>query len=167
MNARMGPERVLVAVLGLLLFTYGATGLVFSGAEFGGNPIDGTTDGETWLGAEGNGWTFISFMTSGVLLLAASAARATAKTAAVVFGLLLGALAVIALVDGDDVLGTLAANGWTALVWGVAAWMLLAIGLAPGRPRYPATATPMDETPHAETRFDRSSSRDRVGGHFR
>ena len=163
MTERIHPERVLVAVIGLLLFAYGVTGLVFSDVEFGGDPLDGTVNGETWLGAEGNGWTFLSFMLGGVVLFAASATRIAAKTAAVVIGLLCGAASVIALVDGDDVFGSLAANGPTTLIWGVAALLLLAIGLAPtGRGRERDEVTTIDHTEPSEARFRRARSADRV-----
>jgi hypothetical protein len=165
MTVREQPERALVALLGLLLFFYGLTGVVFSDAEFGGNPIDGTVDGETWLGIEGNAWTFVLFLVAGGVLFGASARRIAAKAAAVTIGLLLGAAAVIALVDGDDVLGTLAANGPTMLVWGVAALVLLAIGLAPTAPRKEeATFSAVNNQEAAPPpRFRGAKPRDRLG----
>ena len=162
MSARNHPERVLVAVVGLVLFAYGVTGLVFSEAEFGGDPVDGTTQGDTWLRAEGNGWTFLSWMAAGVVLFGASSSRMAAKTAAMVIALLFGAAAVLALIDGDDVLGTLAPNDTTALGWGVAALLLLVIGLVPARPRDPDDWTQLDATAPAETRFRRARPVDRV-----
>jgi hypothetical protein len=164
MRIREQPERALVALLGLLFFFYGLTGLLLSGAEFGGDPIGGTVNGETWLGIEGNAWTFVLFLVAGGVLFGASATRITAKTAAVAIGLLFGAAAVVALVDGDDVLGALAANGATALVWGVAALVLLAIGLAPTAPRKDeATWSAVDgaEAPPASG-FGRAEPRDRL-----
>ena len=46
-------------------------------------------------------------------------------------GLALGAAAVIAMIDGDDVFGIFAANGLTELVWGIAAAILLVLALLP------------------------------------
>lgn len=166
MRLREQPERALVALLGLLLFCFGLGGLVFSGAEFGGNPPDGTVNGETWLGVEGNAWTFLLFMAAGGILFGASATRLAAKAAAVTIGVILGAAAVIALSDGNDVFGALAANGPTALVWGVAAVLLLIIGFAPSSPRRDeatwsaAEVEPVDG--QATSRFRRDQPRDRL-----
>lgn len=82
MRLREQPERALVALVGLLLFFYGLTGLVFSGAELGGDPLEGTVNGETWLGIEGNAWTFVLFLVAGGVLFGASATRLAAKAGA-------------------------------------------------------------------------------------
>ena len=166
MRLRDQPERPLVGLLGMLFFIYGLTALLFSGAEFGGNPIDGTVSGETWLGIEGNAWTFVLFMAAGVVLFGVSATRIAAKAGAITIGLLLGAGAVIASVDGEDVFGTLAANGPTALVWGVGAVVLMLIGLAPTSPRKDeatwSTAGLKDVDVPQDPRFRRSEPRDRL-----
>lgn len=124
-----------VAVAGLLLCAYGITGLLFGGSGFATDAIDGTVDGETWLGIEGNGWTNVLFTAAGAVLLVASPAHWTAKSMAVVVGLALGAAAVIAVIDGEDVLGIFAANGWTMVAWGAAAIVLLALAAVPRAPR--------------------------------
>jgi hypothetical protein len=125
-TARRSIVGVAAAVLGLALVAYGITGLIFGSADFDADP-GGTVAGDTWLGIEGNGWTNALFVAAGVLLILGSPAPLGAVMALVVTGLVLGAAAIIALVDGDDVFGILAANGWTMLAWGVAAIVLLAV----------------------------------------
>ena len=114
-----------VAALGLVLVAYGITGLIFGSAEFDTDP-GGTVAGDTWLGIEVNGWTNALFVGAGVLLILGSPTRLGAVMAMVASGLGLGAAAIIALFDGDDVFGIFAADGWTMLAWGVAAIALLA-----------------------------------------
>jgi hypothetical protein len=116
---------VAAAGLGLVLVAYGITGLIFGGADFDTDP-GGTVAGDTWLGIEGNGWTNALFVTAGVLLILGSPAPVGSVMALVVAGLVLGAAAVTALIDGDDVFGVFAANSWTMLTWSVAAIVLIA-----------------------------------------
>jgi hypothetical protein len=116
-----------VALVGLLLLAYGITGLVFTSSDFATDAVDGTVNGDIWLGIEGNGWTNLLFLAAGAILIVASRARRTAKPIAALVALALGAAGVIAVFDGDDVLGVFAANGWTMLAWGAAAVVLLAL----------------------------------------
>src|ERR671911_185542 len=109
-------------IIGIALLAYGITGLIFGGNGFSADPVDGTVNGSTWLGLEGNGWTNLLF---------GAPLHWGAKTLALVVGLVLGAASVISLVDGDDVFGIFAANGLTKLVWGIAAAVLLVIALLP------------------------------------
>jgi hypothetical protein len=161
MTAQHQAERVLVALLGLALFAFGFAGLVLTEAEFRGDPLAGTVNGETWLGVEGNGWTFFSFMAAGIVLFAASATRPAAKMTALVVGLVLATLAAITLIDGSDVLGVLAANDATALVWAGVALLLVFTGLTPRAPEHVDGSTPMDETPRSKARFEREEPRER------
>jgi hypothetical protein len=118
-------------IIGIALLAYGITGLIFGGNGFTAEPVDGTVNGSTWLGLEGNGWTNVLFAGSGALLLFGAPLHWGAKTLALVVGLVLGAASVISLVDGQDVFGIFAANGLTKLVWGVAAAVLLVVALLP------------------------------------
>jgi hypothetical protein len=124
-TSRRSLVGVAVAVLGLVLVAYGITGLIFGSAEFETDP-GGTVAGDSWLGIEGNGWTNALFVAAGVLLILGSPAPLGSVMALVLAGLMLGAAAIIALIDGDDVFGVFAADGWTMLAWGVAALVLLA-----------------------------------------
>ena len=71
---------------------------------------DGMLQGEGFLGFEVNGWHNIVHLASGVLLLAACRRRGPAKTVALAFGLVYGVVAVIGLIDGNDVLGLIPVN---------------------------------------------------------
>jgi hypothetical protein len=118
-------------IIGIALLAYGITGLIFGGNGFNATPVDGTVNGSTWLGLEGNGWTNLLFAGSGALLLFGAPLHWGAKSLALIVGLVLGAASVISLVDGQDVFGIFAANGLTKLVWGIAAAVLLLVALLP------------------------------------
>ena len=120
-----------VLVVGLALLIYGVLALLFGGHGFEMDPVSGTETGKTFLGLEGNGWTNQLFIGSGALLVFGSPTHWGAKSLSLIVGLVLGAASVIALVDGDDVFGIFAANGLTALVWGVAAAILIVLAVLP------------------------------------
>lgn len=127
MSLAKGP----VALIGMALLAYGITGLLFGGRGFTIDVPSGTINGETWLGLEVNGWSNLLFIAAGALLLFGAPVHWGAKSMSMIVGLALGAASVIALVDGDDVLGIFAANGLTKLVWGLAAGVLLILALLP------------------------------------
>lgn len=66
--------------------------------------------GDGFLGFEVNAWHNIVHVLSGVVLLAAFRRRSGAKAVAVVLGAVYGVVAVIGLIDGNDVLGILPVN---------------------------------------------------------
>ena len=72
---------------------------------------DGTLQGDGFLGFEVNAWHNIVHVLSGLVLLAAFRRRGAAKTVALAFGLVYGAVAIIGLIDGNDVLGIIPVNG--------------------------------------------------------
>jgi hypothetical protein len=148
----ISPESVLAMVIGSVLLLYGLLALLLGGSDLGAEFPDGTVNGESWLGIEGNGWTNLLFMTSGVLLIACSPRRAAAKTAATSVGLVLGAAAAIAIADGDDVLGIFAANGGTMAAWGFSAVALILVALIPRR-------SEPGEEPDWKLRDERSTAR--------
>jgi hypothetical protein len=120
-----------VALLGMASLVFGILGFVFGGQSFSVDIPDGTIEGETFLGLEGNGWTNLLFIGAGALLLFGAPLHWGAKSMGIIVGLGAGAASVIALVDGDDVLGIFAANGLTKLVWGAASIALLVLALLP------------------------------------
>ena len=125
-------------LLGLAALVYGISALIFGGHSFTVDVPSGTVEGETWLGLEVNAWSSLLFIGAGALLLFGAPLHWGAKALSLIVGLALGAASVIALVDGDDVLGIFAANGLTKLVWGVAAAVLLVLALLPrvgGKPK--------------------------------
>ncbi len=119
-------------IIGSLLLAFGLLAFLADGDS----PTDGFPDGtitniETFLGIGVNDWTAFFTATAGGLLLFGAAQHLLAKTMSLIVGLALGACSVIALVDGDDVLGLAGANGWTKLGWGAAAIALLVNALLP------------------------------------
>jgi hypothetical protein len=146
-----------VSIVGMILLAYGVTGLIFGGNNFDSSPLDGTVDGDTWLGIEGNGWSNLLAIGAGGVLLFGAQLHWAAKTTAIVVGLGFAAAAIIALVDGgDDVLGIFAANDATILAWAITAAVLVVIGLLPrvGRKTDETPVVASTDSP-AESRFDR------------
>ena len=79
-----------------------------------------------------DGWTGLLTAAAGGLLLFGAAQHLLAKTMSLIVGIALGAAAVIALISGN-VLGLAAANGWTEILWGGSAAILLFNTLIPRR----------------------------------
>jgi hypothetical protein len=120
-----------VGIIGMILLAYGVTALVFGGRSFTTQALDGTVNGETWLGLEVNGWSDLLFIGTGAALMFGAPLHWGAKSLSLIVGLVFAAAAVISFVDGDDVLGIFAANGRTTLVWAIAAAVLIVLALLP------------------------------------
>src|SRR4051812_25893170 len=92
----VGPTLVLVGILGF-----------FAESRFdtasGGDP--GALDGHDFIIFEVNGWHNVVHILTGALLLLGVARHALAKTVLIVFGVGYGAVSVLGLIDGKDVLG--------------------------------------------------------------
>jgi hypothetical protein len=148
-----------VAIIGVAALALGILGFVFADRSFTFDFPSGTVEGDTFLGIEGNGWTWIMFAAAGLLLLLGSPIHWGAKSMAFIVGVALGVGALIALSDGNDVLGIIATNNWTKLLMGAAGAALVLLSMAPrvGRRRGgPPAATRRDrEEIEAERRFDR------------
>ena len=126
-----GPAYIIgtiLAVFGLILLLSGGDNPVNFATD--GFPDDDVANGDKFIGFEWNGWTAWITIAAGVLLLFGAAQHALAKAFSLTIGLVLGACAVIALIDGD-VLGLAAANWATELGWGIAAVLLVLNVLAP------------------------------------
>jgi hypothetical protein len=150
-----------VSIIGMILLAYGVTGLIFGGNNFDSSPLDGTVNGDTWLGIEGNGWSNLLAIGAGGILLFGAQLHWAAKTTALVVGLGFAAAAIIALVaGGDDVLGIFAANDATILAWAITAAVLVVVGLLP-RVGRKTEDTPVVASTAAPTvsRFDREPER--------
>src|SRR3954453_637827 len=91
--------------------------------------------GTKFLGIEVNGWTAFFSIAAGALLLFGAAQHHLAKLMSLLVGLALAACAVIAIIDGQDVLGLAAANFWTKLGFAVAGGLMLLNALMPRRTR--------------------------------
>jgi hypothetical protein len=120
-----------VGIIGAVLLAGGILGLLFGSTNFEMNAPNGDVTGGTWLGIEGNGWTWLLFAASGLILLMSAPMHWSAKTMAMVVGLVMAAAAIIAIVDGSDVLGIFAANGLTMLAFGAAAVACLIVAMLP------------------------------------
>lgn len=142
-----------VGIIGAVLLAGGILGLLFGSTDFAQNAPDGDVTGGTWLGIEGNGWTWLLFAGGGLLLLLSAPMHWSAKTMAMIVGLVMAAAAIIAIVDGSDVLGIFAANGMTMLAFGAAAVACLIVAMLPrvGRKRDHDVVVDRDR----DSRFDR------------
>ena len=120
-----------VGIIGIVLLAGGILGLLFGSTDFTMDAPNGDVSGSTWLGIEGNGWTWLLFAGGGLLLLLSAPMHWSAKTMAMIVGLVMAAAAIIAIVDGSDVLGIFAANGMTMLAFGAAAVACLIVSMMP------------------------------------
>ena len=120
-----------VGLVGLVLLAYGITALIFGGHGFAQHVLNGAVHGKTWLGLEVNGWSGLVFIAAGLLLLLSAPLHFTAKGISLIVGIALGAIAVIAAVNGHGALGLFAANHLTEIVWGAGAVLLIGLSLLP------------------------------------
>lgn len=128
-------------VAGSLLVAFGLAALLKNNdfPSFSASFPDAEQQGTNFLGFEVNGWTAFFCITAGALLLFGAAQHHLAKMMSLIVGLALGACAVIAAIDGQDVLGLAAANFWTKVGWAIAAGVLVINSLMPRRTREVAT----------------------------
>jgi Domain of unknown function (DUF4383) len=132
-------------IAGSILVAFGLASLLKNNdfPSFSSSFPDGEVQGTNFLGFEVNGWTAFFSITAGALLLFGAAQHHLAKMMSLLVGLALAACAVIAVIDGQDVLGLAAANFWTKLGFAVAGGVLLVNALMPRttRRREVGTAT--------------------------
>jgi hypothetical protein len=103
---RRTPAQWYCLLAGLSLLLAGIFGFV-SDSNF--DTGDGV-QGDLFLGFEVNAIHNLIHVASGLVLLAASPKRAPARAIALAFGLVYGLVAIIGLVDGEDVLGLIPIN---------------------------------------------------------
>ena len=113
----MTPAQLYCLIAGLALLLAGIFGF-FADATFdlsttsdpeGGN-VGGMLQGDSFLGFEVNGWHNVVHLLSGLVLLSVFRNRKAAKTVALAFGLVYAIVAIIGLIDGNDVLGIIPVN---------------------------------------------------------
>jgi hypothetical protein len=140
-----------VAIIGALSLALGILGFIFASQSFTMHPPSGTVNGATFLGIEGNGWTWALFAAGGLLLLLGAPIHWGAKSMAFIVGVAYGVGALIALSDGTDILGIFATNNWTKLVMGAAAVALVLLSMMPrvGRRRGAPPATRREPAPRS------------------
>ncbi len=100
------PAQLYCLLAGAALLLAGIAGFIVDATFDTGGGIDG----DKLIAFEVNGWHNIVHIASGIVLLASSAKRASAKTVALLFGIVYGAVSIIGLVDGETVLGLLPVN---------------------------------------------------------
>ena len=105
-DRRRTPAQWYCLLAGLSLLLAGVLGFIVDSAFDTGQGIQG----DELLVFEVNGWHNLVHIASGLLLLAASPKRASARTVAIAFGLVYGLVAIIGLIDGEDVLGIFPVN---------------------------------------------------------
>jgi hypothetical protein len=120
-----------VALVGLASLALGVLGFIFASRSFSFDAPSGTVQGTTFIGIGGNGWTWVVFAAAGLLLLLGSRVHWGAKSMAFIVGVVFVVGALIALSDGDDILGVVATNNWTKLILGAAGAGLIILSMLP------------------------------------
>ena len=145
-------------IAGSILVAFGLASLLKNNdfPSFSSSFPDGEVQGTNFLGFEVNGWTAFFSITAGALLLFGAAQHHLAKMMSLLVGLALAACAVIAVIDGQDVLGLAAANFWTKLGFAVAGGVLLVNALMPRTTRRREVATAAPDHRRAASRFSRT-----------
>jgi hypothetical protein len=105
-RAARTPAQWYCLLAGAALLLAGVLGFI-SDSEF--DTGDGV-QGDRFLGFEVNGIHNLIHVASGLVLLAASPRRASARAVAIGFGLVYGLVAIVGLIDGEDVLGLIPIN---------------------------------------------------------
>ncbi len=101
------PAQWLAYLGGAVLVLVGVIGFIADSSFTTGNGIDG----DKLLGIfEVNGFHNLVHIASGLLLLSVFRNRTAAKTVALAFGIVYGIVALIGLIDGNDVLGLIPVN---------------------------------------------------------
>jgi hypothetical protein len=103
---RRTPAQGYCLLAGAALLLAGAFGFISDSSFDTGDGIQG----ERFLGFEVNAIHNLVHVASGLVLLAASPRRASARAVALGFGAVYGLVAIVGLVDGEDVLGLMPVN---------------------------------------------------------
>ena len=112
-----GGTLLLVGLIGFL-----ANASFVTGKELEDDPLLGIFDV--------NGWHNVVHLVSGAVLLAFAKKRATAKAAALTFGIVYGLVTVLGFIDGTDVLAIIPTNGADNVLHLVISALAIAAGLA-------------------------------------
>ena len=103
---RRTPAQWYCLLAGLALLLAGVFGFISDSSFDTGDGVQG----DLFLGFEVNAIQNLIHVVSGLVLLAAAPKRASARAVALAFGLVYGLVAVIGLIDGEDVLGLIPIN---------------------------------------------------------
>jgi hypothetical protein len=103
---RRTPAQWYCLLAGLALLLAGAFGFISDSSFDTGEGVQG----DLFLGFEVNAIHNLIHVASGLVLLAASPKRASARAVAIGFGLVYGLVATVGLIDGEDVFGLIPIN---------------------------------------------------------
>jgi hypothetical protein len=103
---RRTPAQWYCLLGGLALLLAGAFGFISDSSFDTGDEVQG----DLFLGFEVNAIHNLIHVASGLVLLVASPKRASARAVALAFGLVYGVVAIIGVIDGEDVLGLIPIN---------------------------------------------------------
>ena len=146
------PAQVYSLVFGATLLLVGIIGFFVNSSFDTGSGIEG----DKLILVEVNGWHNVVHLLSGLVLLAAFRRRGPAKAVAIAFGVVYGIVAIIGLVDGNDVLGIIPINAPDSVLHIALAVLGIVAGLA-------SRGTDDDVRRHGEGRLlterDRPASR--------
>lgn len=115
---KLTPAQLYCYAVGAVLLLAGLVGFVVdANFDTGGSPDgdaggngNGMLQGDELILFEVNGWHNVVHVLSGILLLAAARKRRSAKTVALAFGVFYALVALIGLIDGNDVLEFIPVN---------------------------------------------------------
>ena len=138
------PAQWYCLLAGLSLLLAGILGFIADSSFDTGDGVDGGS----LIGFEVNAIHNLVHLASGLVLLAASRRRASARAVAIGFGLVYGLVAVIGLIDGSDVLGIIPINSADNVLH-VA---LAALGILTGQ------MSRSDDRRHSDTTIDRTTT---------
>src|SRR5579875_2638274 len=120
-----------IALVGLLGIIYGLSAVIIRAHGFALHFPNGHVHGSYWLHLKVNGWTALLFIAAGLALVFSAAAHLTAKTMAMLVGVVMIVLAIIGVAQGHGVLGIFAADHWTELIWAIAGVVPIVLALMP------------------------------------
>jgi hypothetical protein len=149
-----------IAVIGLLGIIYGLSALIVRAHGFALHFPSGHVHGQFWLHLKVNGWTALLFIAAGVALLFSALAHITAKTMALLVGVVLIVLAIVAYSQKHGALGIFAADHWTELIWAAAGVVLLVLALMPRVGGHTVEPAPVPGTTTRVERADDPVARD-------
>ena len=153
---RRTPAQWYCLLAGLSLLLAGILGFIADSGFDTGQGIQG----DKLIVFEVNGWHNLIHIASGLLLLAASPKRASARAIAIAFGAVYGVVTIIGLIDGEDVFGLFPINPADNILH----IALSALGLITGFMSRGSDDVPRGEPRTVgEKRFDRDRSGARAG----
>ena len=152
------PAQWYCLLAGLALLLAGIFGFLSDSSFDTGDGIQG----DSFLGFEVNAIHNLIHVASGLVLLAASPRRASARAVAIGFGAVYGVVAIIGLIDGEDVLGLIPINSADNVLHIALAALGILTGLMSRADDRGRGATVLDRDRGADSRFERDTTPSRA-----